>query len=132
MKIESFSLLPSAIACDRTPELLEFESLSRFLVNLQRSSSWWLGDMLVIGEQIYGDSIYQSIDDTASLRLLERCAKVCREFPPSRRNATLSFTHHQLLSGVSPRLQDALLARAEVEGWDTDQMRQKVREIKGA
>ena len=83
--------------------------------------------MVVGGEAQFGDEIYQAIDETFSLDLINRYAKVSRAFKRSERFATLSWTHHQLVSNMNPHLRNALLSRAEVEQWDTQQFRQFVK-----
>lgn len=129
-KASKFVLSPSQLALTGPATIEEWEALGVKLCNLQRSVNWWVGDMLVMGEANHGDDIYQAFDPTMSLQNVERCAKVCREFPPSERNATLSFTHHQILVGLPRSIQKAMLGRAEAEQWDTDQMRRAVRDIR--
>lgn len=91
---------------------------------------FWLGDMQIMGEAVYGDDIYQAYDETTSVKQAMRAAKVCREFPPGERCPTLSFTHHQILVGLPKEVQKAMLARAELEGMDTAALREIVSELK--
>lgn len=128
---EKFVLTPSRLSLTAPANLAEWEVLGRRLCNMQRSVSWWIGDMLVMGEATFGDDIFQAFDETMSPTLVERCARVCREFAPLERNATLSFTHHQVLLGLPKPVQQSLLDQAEVNGWDSERMRRAVKEIKG-
>ena len=123
-------LLPTQLAFNQLPSLTDWALLATDLGNKQRYLPWWLGDMLVAGEQQMGDEIYQAFSDELSIDMLQRYAKVCREFDPKRRNAALSFSSHQLLCGLEQPIQDAMLARGERERWRTDDMRRAVRELK--
>lgn len=105
-------------------------SLSSYLVSEQRASAWRLGDMLNLGEQMLGEEFYQYIDQTAPLDLIQSYAFVCRQFPRSERIASLSFTHHKLVIGLPKSVQKAMLARAEMENWDSHTMRERVKELR--
>lgn len=130
MKHKNFVLAPSALLTTSPASIEDWTEISTVLCNIQRSVPWWLGDMLVLGEQTHGDDIYQALDETLSLDMLQRYAKVSREFPNTDRNATLSHSHHAQLASFPVGVRSALLARAELEGWNNDQLRKVVREIK--
>jgi hypothetical protein len=129
---EKFVLCPCQLALTGPAEVEDWEALGVRLCNLQRGILWWIGDMAVMGEANLGDDIYQAFDETMSVDLIQRCAKVCREFPPSRRNATLSFTHHAMLLGMPAEIQQALLGMAETNQWDTAEMRRQVTRLKNS
>lgn len=130
MLTKNFLLTDTALAIsgDVTPE--DWMSLSSHLVANQRSIAWWLGDLLNLGEQMLGEEFYQYIDQTAPLDLIQSYAFVCRQFQRSERIASLSFTHHKSVIGLPKAVQTAMLARAEMENWDSQTMRDKVRELK--
>lgn len=130
MQFNKFILAPSALFLKEPASLEEWCELSTFLCNIQRSVPWWIGDMVERGEQAHGDLIYQAFDETMSVNMVQRYSKVCREFPPLARNATLSHSHHAKLIGLPKEVQAALLARAELEGWDNERMGRELRCIK--
>jgi hypothetical protein len=130
MQFKNFVLAPSALYMTKPSSIEDWTELSTFLCNLQRSTPWWLGDMQVRGEQAYGDDIYQAFDETLSINMLQRCYKVAREFPPGSRNTVLSNSHHAQLVGMPKEVQSALLARAELEGWDNEALRKAIRGLR--
>lgn len=97
-------------------------------LRMQRSSPWWIGDMLVYGESQYGDEIWQSVHDTASFDMLQRFMAVSKAIPPSRRNSNLSWSHHREVMKLAPALQVVCLRKAEAEGWNTQELRKYVQQ----
>ena len=127
---DNFLLIPSALLLESPPSMDQWESMGSYLLSMQRSLYWWIGDMLVNGESQIGDDIYQAFDPSFSVSLIERCAAVSRAFPLGHRNTNLSWTHHQALLGFSEPIQRTALRKAEIEGWDTAQFKRYLQEIR--
>jgi len=111
------------------PTMDQWESMANFLLSMQRSLNWYIGDFVVNGEAQMGDDIYQAFDLGFSSSLIRRCAAVSREFPIGERNLNLSWTHHFLAMGLKKNVQATALTRAEMECWDTGQFRDYLREL---
>jgi hypothetical protein len=92
------------------------------------SSSWWLGDWLVFGENKFPDR-YKQVIETTSLdyQTLRNYAWVARKFPIHRRREKLSFQHHVEVARLPEDQQDAWLERAEQAGWSRNQLRRRLR-----
>jgi len=123
-----FLLLPSALLTCGHPDLDKWELMAEKLCSYQRSLYWWIGDIVVFGEAQMGDDIYQCFGPGMSSGLIDRCAKVSRAFAASERFPELSWSQHQLVSNMDTR-QD-ILNLSLCEGWDTDQLRAYLKEIK--
>jgi hypothetical protein len=95
------------------PDVLSFdewERAGRQLAGVVDSSSWWLGDWLTYGKDHYSD----------------------RRFDMTRRRARLTFQHHAEVASLPVEEQDRWLLRAEELSWTTKQLRNALREARGA
>lgn len=129
-KRHGFILIPSALLCDGQPGMDDWEQMSSYLTNVQRSANWWIGDLLVYGEAQLGDEIYQALDQTLSLSHLQRCAKVSREFAFHQRMPEVSWTQHAMLLPFDGAIRAAVLERSKCEGWDSEQMKRYLQELR--
>lgn len=129
---DNFLLIPSALMTDNLPTDDQWESMANHLFAMQRSIYWWIGDFVIQGEQQMGDDIYQYIDPSFSLSLIERCVAVARAFPVSQRNPNLSWTHHQSVMSLPPQIQRTALRKAEMEQWDSGQFKKYLQELRSA
>jgi hypothetical protein len=127
---DNFLLIPSCLLIEAPPEFEQWENMANYLLSVQRSLYWWIGDYIVYGEAHLGDDIYQAIDPSFSLRLIEQCAAVSRAFPLQDRHTSLSWSHHQCVLGLDPKIQQAALRKAEVEQWDTKAFKRYVSEFR--
>lgn len=88
---------------------------------LERGINWWLGDLLVFGQDKFGEAYAQAYEGSEDHLLT--MASVSRRFPPERRWATLSWSHHQIVCTLTDAQQDYWLARCSEEGLSTHQLR---------
>ncbi|GAB1821723.1 hypothetical protein HerbRD11066_48870 [Herbidospora sp. RD11066] len=92
------------------------------------SSSWWLGDWLVYGEQTYADRYRMAIEQTSlDYQTLRNYAWVARRFSLARRRDKLSFAHHAEVAALPEEDQDLWLRRAEQSGWSRNRLRRELR-----
>lgn len=129
MVVKKFKLQPCFLQMDAPATVHEWSEVSTTICNLQRSVNWWIGDMMVYGLAQLGDDFYQAIDETFSQDLLARCEKVSRFWIPDDRAFTVSWSHHQLLTGYNLGIAKAILHRAEEERWNTQQLRAYLRDV---
>ncbi|MBE3015291.1 LmbU family transcriptional regulator [Microbispora sp. NEAU-D428] len=114
----------------RLPVDLSFESWQRIgsqLCVIANSSTWWLGDWLVYGEEFFSDRYRMAIAKTSlSYKTLRNYAWVARKFPMSRRRDTLSLQHHAEVAALPEDEQELWLTRAEKEGWPQSRLRKEI------
>lgn len=117
----SFSLPPD------TP-IHEWSRIGHQINALSESSSWWLGDWLIYGQDKYPNLYKKAIEETSlDYQTLRNYAWVARQFAVHRRRATVSFQHHAELAALAPAEQDQWLERAERFGWSRNELRNRVR-----
>ncbi|WP_228011196.1 LmbU family transcriptional regulator [Nonomuraea phyllanthi] len=91
------------------------------------SSSWWLGDWLVYGEESFPDRYRLAVSQTnLSYKTLRNYAWVARNVPMSRRRDTLSLQHHAQVAALSEDEQERWLARAVEERWPQSRLRREI------
>jgi len=116
MKIDGIRL-QTCNARRETTKPEEFAEAFRFAMWANRSSQFWLGDMLLAGLDLFGDDFYQYVDaDPAAFDHLERCRAISAKVPPENRNMSLSWTHHAFAASIPVYCQVAALAHAEEAG----------------
>jgi hypothetical protein len=97
------------------------------------SSSWWLGDWLIYGQNHYPDRYKRAVAGTSlDYQTLRNYAWVARKFVVDRRRSKLSFQHHVDVAGLPEAEQEKWLTRAEQEGWTRNHMRKQIRASRGA
>jgi hypothetical protein len=112
------------------PELSydEWEELGEHLLSVANSSAWWVGDWLLFGQRVYADRYERAVKRTGfDYQTLRNYAWVASSFDPSRRQDTLSFSHHAEVAALEPDDQDAWLRRALVNGWSRNRLRSELR-----
>ncbi|WP_330299331.1 LmbU family transcriptional regulator [Streptomyces sp. NBC_00503] len=120
----------------KLPDLLAFEEWERAgrqLAGVLDSSAWWLGDWLTYGKDHFSDRYQQGIQAAGlQYQTLRNYAWVTRRFEQGRRHARLTFQHHAEVASLSVAEQDTWLSRAEELSWTTKQLRNALREARGA
>lgn len=92
------------------------------------SSSWWLGDWLVYGQDKLPDRYRQAMASTSlDYQTLRNYAWVARRFPPSLRRERLSFGHHATVASLAEPERQTWLERALQFGWSVRELRAHLR-----
>lgn len=116
------------------PEILweDYERLGRFLGQMERSCVWWMADLIIYGEDIFGHRFAQ-IDEALGVapQTISNRVSVARKIPPNRRRASLPFGTHAEVAYLDPRERDLWLDRAERGQWTRDRLRQEIRKARG-
>jgi hypothetical protein len=101
-----------------------YEALGAYIGRMNRSCSWWVGDWLAFGEGAFPDRYPQAAAATglAEQTLLNR-VYVCKNVPPSRRRAALSFSVHSEVAPLPAKEQKQWLDKAERHGWTQRELR---------
>lgn len=117
---------------DRDLPWEDYERLGSFLGQMNRACAWWVGDLVLFGEQIYGEEFSQ-IEQSLGLapQTIANRASVARHVPPERRRAALPFGVHAEVAYLEPKERDQWLDRAEREGWTRAKLREEMRALRG-
>jgi len=111
------------------PEGPEWKGPLQFALWCQRAGPWWIGDLLNAGEDRFGESFSQMCEGAVSAEMLNRYASVARRVPIENRVASLSWTAHAYVARLPHDLQKRLLLEADREGWTSEELRIKAREV---
>lgn len=110
----------------------QYESLLLFLSSVHRRSAWALGDALLYGERLYGETYAQAASLTGfSEQYLQNLTSICRRVPRERRHPELSMGHHDVVARMEPQDQTRWLEQAVAERWTRQDLRAKVDEEAG-
>ncbi|GIF09347.1 LmbU family transcriptional regulator [Actinoplanes siamensis] len=106
-----------------------WSSIGDHLLSVSDSSSWWIGDWLVFGQEQYKDRYRRAIKGTAlNYQTLRNYAWIARRFEPARRRARLTFQHHVEVAALPPHIQDHWFGLAEKFGWSKNELRKQIRD----
>ncbi len=85
--------------------------------------------MLLAGDAQFGELFSQACEGFISGDQLQRYESVARRVPPPIRNDQLSWSSHAAVARLAPKQQKSLLDAAEKNGWNSDVLRKKAREL---
>ncbi len=92
------------------------------------TSTWWLADWLVFGQEHYPGRYDDAIRKTSlDYQTLRNYAWVARRFSLPRRWDTLSFAHHAEVTALPAPEQDYWLRQAERYQWSRNRLRRELR-----
>ncbi|GLW70976.1 hypothetical protein Kpho02_32750 [Kitasatospora phosalacinea] len=108
--------------------LTEWKRLGKHLYLITDSSSWWLGDWLVFGQDTYPGRYRQAMEETRlDYKTLRNYAWIARRFSVAERHPEVSFQHHAEVASLDPEERAAWLERAARGGWSRNTLRQQLR-----
>ena len=129
MGLGPFQFRPAHVKVQGRPPLKEWDGPLQFALWCQRASPWWIGDMINAGEDIYGEDFAEVCGGTLSTEMVSRYASVARRVPAKNRRPNLSWSAHAAVARLPHDQQRRVLAEAERNGWNSDELRKKVQEI---
>jgi hypothetical protein len=98
------------------------------LLTIANSSTWWIADWLVYGEEAFQDRYHEAIRKTSlSYQTLRNYAWVARRLELPRRRSDLSFGHHAEVAALEAPEQDYWLRKAQELDWSRNQLRAEIR-----
>jgi hypothetical protein len=108
----------------------DFKAEARLLGLAHRAVPWSIGDLLVEGEKLLKEKVWQYVDAFGiSESHLQDFAYLAKRFPrgdASREFADrLSIWHYREVVSLPPSTQRDLLERAVEEGWSTKELRRR-------
>lgn len=118
-KLEEEGLVtPTALILTEELTWEAYESLATYFGKLGDSTNWWLGDLLIYGERIFGEEAAQAVEASGrSPQTLQQACRVAMRISPGRRRRELSWSHHRTVAPLEPEEQDAWLERAVDQRW---------------
>lgn len=129
MGLGPFDFRPANAKVKGRPPLAEWQGPLQFALWCQRASPWWIGDMINSGEDLYGEEFGEVCGATLSTEMVSRYASVARRVPAQNRRPALSWSAHASVARLPHAQQRRLLAEAEREGWNSDDLRKRVQQI---
>ncbi|MBX3425385.1 MAG: hypothetical protein KF688_06875 [Pirellulales bacterium] len=123
-----FFLRPACAVVSGKPAIDEWKGPLQFALWCQRASPWWIGDMINAGEDLFGEEFGEACGETLSTEMVSRYASVARRVPPQNRRPALSWSAHAAVARLSHEEQRRMLAAAEREGWNSDDLHKRVRD----
>ena len=130
ISLGSFQFLPAAVRIQGRPPVEEWMGPLQFALWCQKASPWWIGDMLNAGDALFGEAFSQACEGFISGDQLQRYESVARRVPAENRNPRLSWSCHASVARLNGPGQRKLLAQAERNGWNSDDLRKQARELK--
>lgn len=115
-------------------EDMEFSEWARLGDNVERMAKghqWWGGDWHNLGEDKWGDEIWQVLDEFAA-NTIRNWGITCRAFPYEHRIPDVDWSHWRYAAELRTLPSRKKCIRLAVENdWTTEQTRQYVREQNG-
>lgn len=108
----------------------EYEALGVLLGRMHQSLRFAIGDWLLLGEQLFPDTVYQAAEALGiSEEGMRDYLRVSERVPRSIRRERLSWSHHRAVAAIqTPKEQKAWLKAAEEERLSHHQLRDRLRE----
>lgn len=93
----------------------------------QRASQFWVGDLFVRAEELFGDQIYDELEgDDWSIERIDMWVGVARKVPAERRRKELSWSHHAAVAKLPVVWQKKMLQDAVDGRWTSVELRKQV------
>jgi hypothetical protein len=106
----------------------KWETIGRQLFSVSESTTWWIADWIVYGEETFEDRYREAVQWTSlNYQTLRNYVWVARQFELSRRHDNLCFGHHAEVAALEQPEQDYWLRKAEELTWSRNQLRNEVR-----
>lgn len=131
---------PTGLSLSAETPIQQWFSALGFALQVSESVPWWVGDLYLEGERLYGELAAQGLPDVATalgftqVSTIKKYAWVCQKLPQPRRlpaDSGVAFSTQAEVAALEPAAQDALLAQAAKEQWTRQSMREAVRRVRG-
>lgn len=108
----------------------EYEALGVLLGRMHQSLRFAIGDWLLLGEQLFPDTVYQAAEALGiSEEGMRDYLRVSEQVPRSIRRERLSWSHHRAVAALeTPKAKKEWLMVAERERLSHHQLRDRLRE----
>jgi len=95
----------------------QWESVGKRLQRFGRSINWWVGDWLALGDELFGEEMWQAVDAVGvAASTLDSWRWVSTRLPKEERRPAVPWTHHREVAALDDRVKRFdILALAESE-----------------
>lgn len=125
------TITPTAYIAPENMTYEEWFEACKTIGSVNRCSRWWAADILLWGEQRWGEEYAQVADSLGfDPQTLANLLWIARKFPPSRRRENLSFGHHEIVAKFTPEVQDVWLDLAEQHSLPIAKLKQAIKSKK--
>lgn len=129
--IHGFRLTATGLIPEGEPDYDAWERCGNWLRFAEKSVAFWIGDWIRYGENKWGETYAQAMDETGlEYQTLADAKYVAAHVDFSRRHENLTFDHHRQVAKMDPDEQTELLDKAEREGIKSKDFRDTVKEYK--
>lgn len=105
----------------------QYEALMAMLCDKRDKIQWLIGDLIIYGEKVYGETYAQAEAVTGlAYQTLANYASICSRIPRSRRRARVKFSTHALVASMSPEDQKKWLKLADENRWTRSQLHDEI------
>jgi hypothetical protein len=125
--ISSFRLLSNGVVPIGNPTYEQWESAIKFVQRSEQAVHFWLGDLLNLGNNLYGEKYTQAVELTGfDYGTLANDSSVARAIPQPIRKPELSFEHHRVVAKLNPEDQEKWLDKAVDENLTVKELRREL------
>jgi hypothetical protein len=123
-----FNPTPIGITLPENLEWKDWRVLFEGYGYMARSIPWVVGDLIVYGEDHYGEEVAQAMSEIMAKtrygrKTIYNLVYVSRNVLPENRNPALTHSHHYEVAKLDAEEQREWLGLAELEGWTVRQLR---------
>jgi hypothetical protein len=124
IRVGNFLLTSTGLTINGQISHEEWQQMGEVLHRLDGAIQWLIGDWLVYGERVWGETYEQIAELTGiSYQTLRDYAWVARNVDLSLRKDNLTFNHHKLVTSMEPATQRQWLEHAAEQGLSISQMK---------
>lgn len=96
---------------------------------MKESINFVVGDLIIEGEKMFGDEVYQALEELdISVGTKQQCIRVAERIPQARRRGELKWSHHRAVAAFEPEEQDRWLQEAIDRAWTKGELEQAIRD----
>jgi len=102
----------------------EWTEATEWCKSVEKSVGFWLGDLVIYGEQHFHETYSQILDATGyAEQTINNAMSVAKRIPRARRRPNVPFSHHAEIAPLTDAQQDELLNKCEAEDLTREQLR---------
>lgn len=104
-----------------------YEKLGYFIGDMNQACAWWVGDLVLYGEELYGQE-HAQIEQALRLapQTIANRASVARHIPPSERRVSLDFSTHAEVAYMPRKERNSWLDKADKGAWTRGRLREEL------
>ncbi len=127
-----FDETPLGIVVKRRPSFAEYSASVMRKARVYKSMPWVIGDLLNLGEEVFGEDAPQAWDfDAWADKTCANYKSTAKRVPLQRRRADLPFTTHEVVAALPANEQRKWLKLCALNGWTRDQLRDELAKANG-